>query len=91
VKRKTRRHRFILRGIDTPELSTKKGRQAKEFVEAALSKVPFIIIKSASLDKYGRPLSDIFYLENENNPQVVLGKGIFLNEQLLDAGLARII
>ncbi|MBL7198052.1 MAG: thermonuclease family protein [Candidatus Omnitrophica bacterium] len=83
------RQKLRFRGIDAPEISTKKGRQAKEFVEAALSKVPFIIIKSHSLDKYGRPLTDIFYLENENNPQVVLEKGIFLNQQLLDLGLAK--
>jgi len=85
------RQKLRFRGIDAPEISTQKGKRAKEFVEAALSKVSFIIIKSHSLDKYGRPLTDIFYLENENNPQVVLEKGIFLNQQLLDIGLAKIM
>jgi len=82
------RQKLRLRGIDAPELSTQKGLRAKEFVEATLSEVPFIIIKSRSLDKYGRPLSDIFYLEGEDNPQVVLEQGVFLNQELLDRGLA---
>ena len=85
------RQKLRFRGIDAPEISTQKGEKAKQFVEATLSKVKFIIIRSASLDKYGRPLSDIFYLENENNPQVVLEKGIFLNQQLLDLGLAKVM
>ncbi|MBL7197219.1 MAG: thermonuclease family protein [Candidatus Omnitrophica bacterium] len=85
------RQKLRFRGIDAPEISTKKGQKAKEFVEATLSQVSFIIIKSTSLDKYGRPLSDIFYLEGESDPQKVLEKGTFLNRQLLDLGLARII
>ena len=79
------------RGIDAPEMSTKKGKRVKEFVEAVLSKCPFIIIRSTELGKYGRPISDIFYLENESDPQVVAEKGIFLNQQLLDLGLAKVI
>ncbi|MBL7130402.1 MAG: thermonuclease family protein [Candidatus Omnitrophica bacterium] len=92
------RQKLRFRGIDAPELSTKKGERAKEFVEAQLSKVSFIIIRSTSLDKYGRPLSDIFYLpagqaglEGESNPQTVLERGVFLNQQLLDEGLAKLI
>ena len=85
------RQKLRFRGIDAPEISTKKGEKAKEFVEATLSKVKFIIIRSTSLDKYGRPLSDIFYLEGEDDPQKVLEKGTFLNQQLLDLGLAKIM
>ena len=85
------RQKLRFRGIDAPEISTKKGQKAKEFVEATLSKVSFIIIRSTSLDKYGRPLTDIFYLEGESDPQKVLEAGIFLNQELLDKGLACLI
>lgn len=85
------RQKLRFRGIDAPEISTKKGERAKEFVEATLSKVKFIVIRSASLDKYGRPLSDILYLEGETDPQKVLEEGIYLNQQLLDLGLAKIM
>ena len=83
------RQKVRFRGIDAPEISTKKGQEAKEFVEAQLSKVSFIIIRSTSRDKYGRPLSDIFYLEGESDPQAVLKNGTFLNQELLDRGLAK--
>ena len=79
------------RGIDAPELSTQKGVRVKEFVESMLSKCPFIIIRSASLGKYGRPISDIFYLPDENDPHKVLEEGTFLNQQLLDLGFAKIM
>jgi endonuclease YncB( thermonuclease family) len=51
--------------------------------------LPFIIIKSHGRDKYGRYLADIFYLKGEKDPQAVLNKGIFLNQQLLDENLAQ--
>ena len=69
-------------------------------MEAQLSRVPFIIIKTYSPDKYGRYLVDVFYppvkskeldLEEELEPQRVLEEGVFLNQQLLDLGLARML
>ncbi len=83
------RQKIRFRAIDAPELSSQKGQKAKEFVEATLSQAPFVIIKTHSPDKYGRYLSDVFYLSGEDDPQVVLEQGIFLNQQLLDLGLAR--
>lgn len=82
------KQKLRFRGIDAPELSTKKGERAKEFVETRLSQVPFIIIKTHSPDKYGRYLTDVFYLAGEENPHRVLEEGIFLNQELLSAGLA---
>jgi len=84
------RQKIRFRGIDAPEVSTKKGQKAKEFVEAALSQAPFVVIKTYYPDKYGRYLSDIFYMQNEDEPQNVLKQGIFLNQQLLDLGLAKV-
>ncbi|MFC1645662.1 DUF1016 N-terminal domain-containing protein [Candidatus Omnitrophota bacterium] len=85
------RQKIRFRGIDAPEVSTAKGVKAKEFVEAILSKVSFVIIKTHSPDKYGRYLSDVFYLPKSDNPQTALNEGIFLNQELLNLGLARII
>ena len=83
------RQKVRFRGIDAPELSTKKGERAKEFVEAKLSSVSFVIIKTYSPDKYDRYLSDVFYLAGEEDPRKVATEGNFLNQELLDAGLAR--
>ena len=103
------RQKLRLRGIDAPEISTQKGQKAKQFVEAVLKDIPFVIIKTHGSDKYDRYLVDIFYpplelrrtgsplkfrrtgLQDELNPQVVLEQGIFLNQQLLDLGLAKVL
>ena len=84
------RQKIRFRGIDAPEVSTQKGQKAKEFVDAAISQAPFVVIKTHYPDKYGRYLSDVFYLQNESDPQKVLRQGTFLNQQLLDLGLAKI-
>jgi endonuclease YncB( thermonuclease family) len=83
------RKKVRLRGIDAPELSTKEGRKAKEFVEAKLKEVDFVVVKTYKDDKYGRYLADVFYLKGEADPQKVLEESTFLNQELLDRGLAR--
>jgi len=81
-------HKIRFRGINAPGITTKKGVEAFKFVRKELQNLPFIIMKSHGRDKYGRYLSDIFYLRGEKDPQTVLKKGIFLNQRLLDEGLA---
>jgi len=76
------------RGINAPEISTNAGVKSFKFICDALKDLPFIVIKTHSRDKYDRYLSDVFYLKGETDPLVVLGKGGFLNQELLDAGLA---
>ncbi|MBU1121801.1 MAG: hypothetical protein KKF54_03780 [Candidatus Omnitrophica bacterium] len=83
VKQKIR-----LRGIDTPGITTQKGIESYKFVCKELKGLPFIIIKSHGRDKYDRYLMDIFYLKGEEDPLVVLEKGTFLNQRLLDERLA---
>jgi endonuclease YncB( thermonuclease family) len=77
-----------LRGIDTPGITTQQGLEAYKFVCNELKGLPFIIIKSHGRDKYDRYLSDIFYLRGEEDPTIVLEKGNFLNQRLLDESLA---
>jgi len=86
------RQKLRLRGIDCPEISTPQGVRAKKFVQEQLNNLDFIIIKTHKdqTEKYGRYLVDVFYLPGEENPQSVLEEGIFLNQQLLDQGLAKI-
>ena len=94
------RQKLRLRGIDAPEVSLYIGKKAKKFVEAQLSRVPFIIIKTYSPDKYGRYLVDVFYppvksrrpgITEGLEPQCILEEGVFLNQQLLDLGLAKML
>lgn len=81
----TRKLRF--RGIDAAEIG--KGKQASDFVKRTLARVPFVVIKVSGRDKFGRPLIDLFYLEETEDREKVLREGKFLNQELLDLGLAR--
>lgn len=79
--------RLRLRGIDAPEIDSPTGQQAKTFVEDRLNRSGKIVIKTYSIDRYGRRIADVMHLRGEKNPQVILEKGYFLNQELLDVGL----
>lgn len=74
-----------LYGINTPELNSKdaavkqKANDAKQYVAYHLVKGTQVLIKSRELDKYGRPLVDIYYGE---------GFTQHINQELVDKQLA---
>lgn len=73
-----------LYGINTPELTSadpvtrQKAIDAKSYIESVLKPGDSILVKSKILDKYGRPLCEVYYSKNE----------IFLNSELIDKGHA---
>jgi len=71
------RQKLRLQAIDCPEMNTRAGVRAKAFVERELKSVHWITIKTSRSDKYDRYLADVVYGENK-----------FLNQRLLDEGLA---
>ncbi|MCK5014532.1 MAG: thermonuclease family protein [Candidatus Omnitrophica bacterium] len=82
------RQKLRLRGIDAPEVDTKRGKTAKGFLRRTLQSVEYIVIKTHGSDKYGRYLADIFYLPGEPGAAEVAAEGIYLNQEMLDHGLA---
>jgi len=81
--------RVRLRGIDAPEMSTSAGLRAYQYVKKALGDRP-VVIKSYKEGKYGRYLVDVFYCKNRvADPQTIADEGIFLNQELLNRGLAK--
>ena len=82
------RQKLRLGGIDAPELPGRAGQRAKAFVEQALARVPFVAVATTRPDKYDRYLSDLFHLPGATDPEKVLREGLFLNQQLIDEGLA---
>lgn len=84
--------RIRLRGIDCPELSTPEGQKAKEFVENELKNCFIAVIQTfKKIDVYGRYVCDLFYLEGETDKELIAEEGNFLNQRLLDEGLAELI
>ena len=82
--------RLRLRGIDCPELDTEEGQRAKRFVQARLNPCDFIIVKTfkETVDLHDRYIVDIFYLQGESDPQQAALQGQYLNQELLNEGLA---
>ena len=69
-----------LRGIDSPELSTKAGKAAQAFVESELKGLSMITLRTTTqTDIHNRYIADVFY-GKEN---------IHLNQRILDAGFAK--
>ena len=82
------RQKLRLCGIDCPELNTQAGQKAKRFVENALKNCKFIVVQTYKSDKYDRYLANIFFLEGEDDANVVVKEGKLLNQELLDNRLA---
>ena len=70
-----------LRGLDCPELVSKEGKEAKDFVEKLLAPSTQVLIKTIKSDKYDRYLADVFVQGKD-------GKQHYLNSQLLENGFA---
>ncbi len=84
VREKLRFHR-----IDTPELGTPQGEKARRYVRRALKASSHIVVCTHSYDKYARYLADIFYLPGVSSYERICSDGLYLNQELLDKGLAQ--
>ncbi len=83
------RQKVRLRGIDTPELRTREGQQARAFVASALSANTSVAVTTTKPDKYDRYLADLFYLPGKGAAEDALRNGRFLNGELLKKGYAK--
>ena len=77
-----------LKGINTKGVETKEGKGAKDFMESRLKRCKFIAVKTYWRDKFTRYLADIFYIQREDDFFKVVRDGRFMNQILLDEGLA---
>jgi len=80
--------RFRLRGINAPEMGTAGGQRARIFLERYFLSRPLIIIRSVKEGVYGRWLADVFSLKGTRDPLKIAQKGEYLNQLLLDKGMA---
>ncbi|MDA9101267.1 DUF1016 N-terminal domain-containing protein [Omnitrophica bacterium] len=54
------RQKLRLRGIDAPEINTKKGVKAKKFLQKMIRQAKSVIITTSKSDKYDRYLTDLY-------------------------------
>ncbi len=77
-----------LRGINTKGIETAEGQKAKDYIETRLNQCKFIAVKTYWRDKFTRYLADVFFIKRETDLNKIIEEGVFLNQQLLDEGLA---
>jgi endonuclease YncB( thermonuclease family) len=82
------KEKLRLRGIDTPEMSGDEGVMARLFVGERLKEGSTIVLTTSRSDLYDRYVADVFFLPNEEDTAVILAQGLYLNRELLIAGLA---
>jgi micrococcal nuclease len=78
--------RVRLAKINTPEIATKKGKEAHLFVRDQLSKARGIVVKTEKTDEFGRYVGHVFYSFEEERLNAVYKKGVYLNDELLSKG-----
>jgi endonuclease YncB( thermonuclease family) len=79
-----------LKGIDAPELKTDAGKKSSRALSRILKNIPFFVIKTMKNDIYGRYVADVFLPDEslEDDVNKVAEEGVYLNQMLLDKGLA---
>lgn len=82
------RQRLQLRAVTAPELKTARGRKAKSFVQEALRNCPCVVVNTHRHERDDRYLADLYYLPGSGNAADIAASGRFLNQDLLDQGLA---
>jgi len=83
--------RVRLAEIDTPAMDEAGGREAYKFVLNQLAQVDFVMVKTNKIDIYGRYVGHIFYSSKDLSKSETFSKGRYLNQELVDKGLARIL
>lgn len=84
--------RLRLRGINAAELETSQGRIAKKKVAALLPPGTMVVIRTHGKDTYGRYLADVWWNETgAEDSEDILEKGTYLNQYLVDIGIADLI
>ena len=84
-----KRERIRLRGVDAPEIETDEGKKAEKFIRKKLRGIEKVILRTHWHDMYGRYVADVLYDSRDLSKDEVLKKGRFLNQELLDSGMAR--
>ncbi len=86
----SKEQRVRLAGIDTPAMDEPGGKEAYTYVLNQLAKVDFVMIKTNKIDIYGRYVGDIFYSFKGSSKAEIFAKGRYLNQELVEKGLARV-
>lgn len=83
--------RIRLAEVDTPPIKEDGGQEATDYVREQMAKAKVVVIRTRKEDVHGRYLGHIFYsLDSKEDWEKVFLEGRYLNQELLDRGLARV-
>mgnify|MGYP000188654766 FL=1 len=89
-----KKQRVRLTQIDAPEIKSAAGRASHRYLRDLCARIEEVAVKTNRVDIYGRFLADVFYLEGAKKRGTTQGDifrdGIYLNQRLVDEGVARV-
>jgi len=83
--------RVRLAGIDCAEIDTKEGRKAFAWVRDRMAQAETVMVKTNKIDIYGRYVGHVFYAFEKKKKEDVFAEGVYLNQELVRRGLARVV
>lgn len=83
--------RLRLANVDTPPLGEDGGPEARDYVLNQLAKAKTVVVRTGKVDAHGRYVAHVFYtLDPDMGRERVFEEGNWLNQELLNRGLARV-
>ena len=79
------RTRLRLSGVEAPEKGSEYELKIMRLMERKLKPCPVILVKTIGMERYGRWLARILYMEGTRSASRILKDGKFLNEELIGA------
>ena len=89
-----KKQRIRLAGIDAPEMKTIEGQKSFEYLRDLAASISEVVVRTNKVDIYGRFIGDVFYLEYEDKGAdkiEIFEKGVYLNEKIVEDGMASLI
>ena len=83
--------RVRLAGMDAPAIDSSQGQKAYRFVLNQLARVDFVMVKTNKIDIYGRYVGHVFYTFKNLSKNAIFTEGRYLNQELVEKGLAKIL
>lgn len=90
-----KKQRVRLTQINAPEIKTAAGKKSHQYLRDLCASIEEVAIKTNKVDIYGRYLVDVFYLKTAAKKGTTQGDifshGVYLNEKIVEDGMAKII
>jgi endonuclease YncB( thermonuclease family) len=76
-------------------MGTTSGQEAFKYLRDKAARLGTVVVKTNKIDIYGRYLVDIFYPVSKANNQTtqaeIFNQGVYLNEELVKKGFAKVV